>query len=305
MKVDQRQTLFRPRNVVYGAVESTMWAWNVQSFRPPCRSRVQLAWTKGNFISVSFTVTYWWNSVLATLLAFQFPEHWKFKTFSFFILEYSMAPPSKPGIRNGEVCIWKPHADTVITDACVVNFSFLEFWILVFLKIPKCLSFFFISGKGTKPSSSVAQKGSKKDKKNKDRFVDDIDLVRRSDRKRTKVYETLNVNMLTDHRYLTGFEESKSPKKKAAKKRYLVEEESDSQTEGDEVKFEYCFVWFEIGANFLLFGANDIKLHERDFFCEFMSPGQFFVHVLLKVEFYFTNNDYFVNCQNLLGMLYM
>lgn len=79
--------------------------------------------------------------------------------------------------------------------------------------------------------------------------MDENDLVRRSDRKRTKVYETLNVNMLTDHRYLTGFEESKSPKKKAARKRYLDEEESDSQTEGDEVKFEYCVVWFEIGAN--------------------------------------------------------
>lgn len=49
--------------------------------------------------------------------------------------------------------------------------------------------------------------------------------------------------MLTDHRYLTGFENSKSPKKKAERKRYIMEEESDSQTEGDEVrlKFElYC-----------------------------------------------------------------
>lgn len=106
---------------------------------------------------------------------------------------------------------------------------------------------FVTVGKGTRPGSSVAEKGSKK---KADRFVDDGDLVRRSDRKRTKVYETLNVNMLTDHRYLTGFEQSKSPKKKVARKRYLVEEDSDSQTEGDEVKFEYCVVWFEIGANF-------------------------------------------------------
>lgn len=78
----------------------------------------------------------------------------------------------------------------------------------------------------------MAQKGSNK---NKERFVDEAELVRRSDRKRRKVYETLNVKMLTDHRYLTGFENSKSPKKKAERKRYLVEEESDSQTEGDEV----------------------------------------------------------------------
>lgn len=82
----------------------------------------------------------------------------------------------------------------------------------------------------------MAKKGSSQ---NKGRFVDDADLVRRSDRKRRKVYENLNVKMLTDHRYLTGFESSKSPKKKAERKRYLVAEESDSQTEGDEVKFEY------------------------------------------------------------------
>lgn len=66
--------------------------------------------------------------------------------------------------------------------------------------------------------------------------MDESDLVRRrSDRKRRKVYETLNVKMLTDHRYLTGFENSKSPKKKDERKRYLMDEESDSQTEGDEV----------------------------------------------------------------------
>lgn len=111
--------------------------------------------------------------------------------------------------------------------------------------------------------------------------MDESDLVRRSDRKRTKVYETLNVNMLTDHRYLTGFEESKSPKKKAARKRYLDEEESDSQTEGDEVKFEYCVVWFEIGANFLLFGANRIKPHERDFFSKHLGLLNYPVNLLL------------------------
>lgn len=70
-------------------------------------------------------------------------------------------------------------------------------------------------------------------------LVDESDLIRRSDRKRRKVYETLNVQMLTDHRYLTGFENSKSPKKKAERKRYLTEEESDSQTEGDEVKLNF------------------------------------------------------------------
>ena len=87
--------------------------------------------------------------------------------------------------------------------------------------------------------SSAAKKGSKK---NKEILVDDeSDLIRRSDRKRRKVYENLNVKMLTDHRYLTGFENSKSPKKKAENKRYLMEEESDS-TEGDEVRliFEYA-----------------------------------------------------------------
>lgn len=60
---------------------------------------------------------------------------------------------------------------------------------------------------------------------------------RRSDRKRRKVYENLNVKMLTDHRYLTGFENSKSPKKKIERKRFLEEEDSESQTEGDEVKY--------------------------------------------------------------------
>lgn len=124
MKVDQKKVLFLPRNVVYGTVQSTMWAWNVQFFRPPCRSRVLLAWAKGNFISVSFTLTCLWNSVLATLLAFQFPEHWKSKTFSLFILEYSMAPPWKPGIRNGEVCIWKPHEDAVIHGHLCCQFFF-------------------------------------------------------------------------------------------------------------------------------------------------------------------------------------
>lgn len=61
--------------------------------------------------------------------------------------------------------------------------------------------------------------------------------TRRSDRKRRKVYETLNVTMLTDHRYLTEFGNSKSPKKEIERSRFLHDEDSESQTEGDEVKY--------------------------------------------------------------------
>lgn len=155
--------------------------------------------------------------------------------------EYSMAQPSKPGVHSGEaeVCIFKLSS--------LFIFCFLEFSTL-FTSRNQTVCFNFLTEKAASyRASSSAHKGSNK---TKERFVDDADLVRRSDRKRRKVYETLNVKMLTDHRYLTGFENSKSPKKKGERKRYLVEEESDSQTEGDEVKFKYCVVWFEIGANF-------------------------------------------------------
>ena len=69
-------------------------------------------------------------------------------------------------------------------------------------------------------------------------MLDESELIRRSERKRRKVYDTLNVHMLTDHRYLLGYENTKSPKKKAARKRYS-EEESDSQTEEVWLIFEY------------------------------------------------------------------
>jgi len=112
-----------------------------------------------------------------------------------------------------------------------------------------CFNFLTEKAASYRASSAMDQKGSNKNKE-RSRFLDDADLVRRSDRKRRKVYETLNVQMLTDHRYLTGYENSKSPMKKSERKRYSDDEESDSQTEGDEVKFKYCVVWFEIGANF-------------------------------------------------------
>ena len=79
---------------------------------------------------------------------------------------------------------------------------------------------------------SAAQK---KNKNNKQVYADKREWIRRSDRKRRKLYETLNVQMLTDHRVLTGFENSKSPRKNSESKRYLPAVESDSQTEGDEV----------------------------------------------------------------------
>ena len=37
-------------------------------------------------------------------------------------------------------------------------------------------------------------------------MLDESELIRRSERKRRKVYDTLNVHMLTDHRYLMGYE---------------------------------------------------------------------------------------------------
>lgn len=173
------------------------------------------------------------------MTSFQFPRHRKFKRLVI-LSEYSMAQPSKPGVHSGEVCIFKL--------PFLFNFYFLKFSSLFTTRNQTvCSDFLTENAASYRASSSVAQKGSNK---NKERFVDDADLVRRSDRKRRKVYETLNVKMLTDHRYLTGFENSKSPKKKGERKRYLVEEESDSQTEGDEVKFKYCVVLFEIGANF-------------------------------------------------------
>lgn len=86
-------------------------------------------------------------------------------------------------------------------------------------------------GKGGRVSISSAQK---KNKNSKKVFADKCELIRRSDRKRRKVYETLNVQMLTDHRFLTDFENSKPPKNSMERKRYFMEEESDSQTEGDE-----------------------------------------------------------------------
>lgn len=82
-------------------------------------------------------------------------------------------------------------------------------------------------------SISSAQKKSKNSKKV---FADKCEWIRRSDRKRRKVYETLNVQMLTDHRFLTDFEKSKPPKNIMERKRYFMDEESDSQTEGDEVR---------------------------------------------------------------------
>lgn len=84
---------------------------------------------------------------------------------------------------------------------------------------------------------TATQKGNKKRKDLKEVLDDDSELIRRSDRKRRKVYETLNVQMLTDHRYLTGFENSKSPKKKTERKRYMMEEESDPQTEDEVIAF--------------------------------------------------------------------
>lgn len=124
--------------------------------------------------------------------------------------------------------------------------------------------------------------------------MDESDLVRRrSDRKRRKVYETLNVKMLTDHRYLTGFENSKSPKKKDERKRYLMDEESDSQTEGDEVqKFKYCVVLFEIGAIFVLFGANHRKHNSRYFNNNLCLPDNCLSILLVELTCYVTNNNY-------------
>lgn len=172
-----------------------------------------------------------------------------------------MAQPSKPGVHSGEVFILKL--------PFLFNFSFLEFSTL-FTTRNQTVCFYFLTENSAsyRASSSVAKKGSNKNKK---RFVDEVDLVRRSDRKRRKVYETLNVAMLTDHRYLTGFENSKSPKKKGERKRYMVEEESDSQTEGDEVKFKYCVVWFEIGANFS-FLAPIARILASNHFCLNLSP---------------------------------
>lgn len=104
---------------------------------------------------------------------------------------------------------------------------------LTTLRIGELPYHFIIIGKGGRASISSAQK---KSKNSKQVFADKCEWIRRSDRKRRKVYETLNVQMLTDHRFLTGFENSKPPKNSMERKRYFVEEESDSQTEGDEVR---------------------------------------------------------------------
>ena len=111
------------------------------------------------------------------------------------------------------------------------NFSFFGFGNTL-ATLEKQFPFFSVTN-GARASIPVAQKESRK---NNAVLVDDeSEWIRRSDRKRRKVYETLNVKMLTDHRYLTGFENSKSPKKIAERKQYLPGDESDSHTEGDEV----------------------------------------------------------------------
>ena len=101
-------------------------------------------------------------------------------------------------------------------------------------------------------------------------MVDESEWIRRSDRKRRKVYETLNVKMLTDHRCLTGFENSKSPKKIAERKQYLLGDESDSHTEGDEV---FTFVYFEIGAILLLLAPFAHSTKAIFFHKGFLSPS--------------------------------
>ncbi|XP_022801398.1 ATPase family AAA domain-containing protein 2-like [Stylophora pistillata] len=83
-------------------------------------------------------------------------------------------------------------------------------------------------GKGERSSKSLPRK----DRKKTTETI--LYKTRRSDRKPRKVYENLNVTMLTDHRYMTAFGNSKSPKKEIERNRLLHDEESESQTEGDE-----------------------------------------------------------------------
>ena len=161
------------------------------------------------------------------------PRHRKFIGFSILCQNTQWPCHRNQEFRPEFTAAW--YASSIFL-AFWLKFSFLEFSTVLRTSIQTvCFNFLTEKAASYRASSSMDLRGSKK---NKERFLDDADLVRRSERKRRKVYETLNVKMLTDHRYLTGFENSKSPKKKSERKRYLAEEESDSQTEGDEVKFK-------------------------------------------------------------------